>query len=890
LLCSDSIASYAAGCDDSAAVIRDGLSMTGAIRLFALLLALAMVASTLPGTASAQAVNWRQVLADITAPRGPGQMSRVDPETLEALEREALTAPMPDMPEQGAAAPRAASSAAASLEAYGRLAQAETPMRERPADLEAYGRLADEFGNRMVTRTTEGVNNFRTQIRQLRRRLPEVPGMFTGMLARASATGEASAFIKLGLFTLTIIVISRLLGGLIGPLIGLRIMRTMQRRFPPVGMAGKLPVLATRVLITIFVVLLATIPTALIGLSLADENRTPAVSATVIIAVGFWISYFVIDAMWRMVLSPYLAEYRLPKIDDAGARKLYLWLSASVFTGLLGESIILWMEELGGERALIVLSSILLRLVAVAVIIAMILINGPAIRSAILGGRRRAEASWWAALAATVVPPLVILYFIAAWLEGAVRLVLDLDQGLPLFIGPFVTLMTSLMVYAVATYAVEVYFRRARLKAALNAEAQRAEARQRAAELEARRAAGDTMPETAEVVRLRDDDSDGDDDEGGPGSMPELPESVRPHEDRPAPRPHGGMRTFEELGYRVASLLAASVALYMMVRIWAGPEVFQDGGAGDWVGNIIDKLFLGYIAFHGVRIWLDQKIEDEGGDAPVAEPGDEGGGASSASRLATLLPLLRAFVLIVIGTTVVLLVAMDFGVNVAPLFAGAGIVGLALGFGAQTLVRDILSGLFFLLDDAFRKGEYVDVGEVKGTVEKISLRSFQLRHHLGALNTIPFGEIKHLTNFSRDWVMMKLPLRLTYDTDVDKVRKLIKKLGEELLEHPTEGHKFVQPLKSQGVYMMEDSAMIFRVKFMTRPGDQWTTRKLVYQEIRNLFQREGIKFAHREVTVRVSDQPAHATPEQVQAAGAAARRAIEADEQPTPLAALSEGR
>jgi small-conductance mechanosensitive channel len=166
----------------------------------------------------------------------------------------------------------------------------------------------------------------------------------------------------------------------------------------------------------------------------------------------------------------------------------------------------------------------------------------------------------------------------------------------------------------------------------------------------------------------------------------------------------------------------------------------------------------------------------------------------------------------------------------------------------------------------------------------------QLRHHLGALNTIPFGEIRHLTNFSRDWVMVKLPLRLTYDTDVDKVRKLIKKLGEELLEHPTEGHKFVQPLKSQGVYQMEDSAMIIRVKFMTRPGDQWTTRKLVYQEIRNLFQREGIKFAHREVTVRVSDLPADASPAQVQAAGAAARRAVEAEEQPQPLAALSEGR
>ena len=227
-----------------------------------------------------------------------------------------------------------------------------------------------------------------------------------------------------------------------------------------------------------------------------------------------------------------------------------------------------------------------------------------------------------------------------------------------------------------------------------------------------------------------------------------------------------------------------------------------------------------------------------------------------------------------IAVTVILLIAMKIGVNVAPLFAGAGIVGLAIGFGAQTLVRDILSGAFFLADDAFRKGEYIDVGEVKGTVEKISLRSFQLRHHLGMLHTIPFGEIQHLTNFSRDWVMMKLPLRLTYDTDVEKVRKMIKKLGLRLQEDPEIGDKFIQPVKSQGVIQMDDSAMIVRIKFMTYPGEQWVLRKRIYAEIRELFEKEGIKFAHREVTVRIPDldEKKDLSEDQVRAIGAAARR------------------
>jgi len=134
---------------------------------------------------------------------------------------------------------------------------------------------------------------------------------------------------------------------------------------------------------------------------------------------------------------------------------------------------------------------------------------------------------------------------------------------------------------------------------------------------------------------------------------------------------------------------------------------------------------------------------------------------------------------------------------------------------------------------------------------------------------------------------MKLPLRVTYDTDVEKVRKLIKALGQELLSHPTEGEKFMQPLKSQGVYRMEDSAMILRVKFMTRPGDQWTTRKLVYMRIREVFEENGVKFAHREVTVRLGDREAEdLSPEQREAVSAAAQQAtVAADGAAVPAGA-----
>jgi small-conductance mechanosensitive channel len=128
--------------------------------------------------------------------------------------------------------------------------------------------------------------------------------------------------------------------------------------------------------------------------------------------------------------------------------------------------------------------------------------------------------------------------------------------------------------------------------------------------------------------------------------------------------------------------------------------------------------------------------------------------------------------------------------------------------------------------------------------------------------------------------MMKLPLRLTYDTDVEKVRKLIKKLGQQLLEDPVIGPLFMQPLKSQGVYAMEDSAMIIRVKYMTRPGDQFVTRKVIYAAIREIFQREGVHFAHREVTVRLADgvQAENLTPEQREAVAGSVRSVIDEEE------------
>jgi small-conductance mechanosensitive channel len=137
----------------------------------------------------------------------------------------------------------------------------------------------------------------------------------------------------------------------------------------------------------------------------------------------------------------------------------------------------------------------------------------------------------------------------------------------------------------------------------------------------------------------------------------------------------------------------------------------------------------------------------------------------------------------------------------------------------------------------------------------------QLRHHNGPLNTIAFGSINELKNYSRDWVIMKLPIVVTLDTDVERVRKLVKKLGVELLADPQVGQKFLEPLKSQGVISIDNWGMTIRVKFKTRPGDQFTVRRIVYTRLHEMFEREDIQFASRDVKIRIDSPGEGAVPD-----------------------------
>ncbi|MET0528837.1 MAG: mechanosensitive ion channel family protein [Microvirga sp.] len=255
-------------------------------------------------------------------------------------------------------------------------------------------------------------------------------------------------------------------------------------------------------------------------------------------------------------------------------------------------------------------------------------------------------------------------------------------------------------------------------------------------------------------------------------------------------------------------------------------------------------LLVADLVWQVVRTLIDRRLA-----RAEAVTADSGEAASRRARLRTLLPIFRNVIFAVLAVVAILMMLSALGVEIGPLIAGAGVIGVAVGFGAQTLVKDVISGVFYLLDDAFRVGEYIQSGSYKGTVESFSLRSIKLRHHRGPVYTVPFGVLGAVQNMSRDWVIDKFQINVTYDTDLEKARKLIKKIGQDIAEDPEFGPHIIEPLKMQGVEQFGDFAIQIRMKMTTQPGEQFTIRRKALALIKQAFDENGIKFAMPTVQV-----------------------------------------
>jgi small-conductance mechanosensitive channel len=311
---------------------------------------------------------------------------------------------------------------------------------------------------------------------------------------------------------------------------------------------------------------------------------------------------------------------------------------------------------------------------------------------------------------------------------------------------------------------------------------------------------------------------------------------------------------YVQIAIKFVRVIIFFAVLFWLLGIWGVRLPFGEALAKA-VFNILITLVLAHIVWGFISSLIGRKLLESGPDEAEGASGeDDEWGAVTLGRSHTLLPLLLKGVGATLAVIVILIVLSSIGVHIGPLLAGAGVLGLAIGFGAQKLVADVLSGIFFLIDDSFRIGEYMQAGGVSGTVEKITLRNLWLRHHRGMLQIVPFSELGPITNFMRGGMVIKFDLQLPYDTDIETVRKVVKKVGQAMMEDEEFGPDLIKPPKSQGVKGIADSIMKFGVKFTAKPGTQFVIRRELYKRINEALEKKGIKYAHRKVIVDVEQR------------------------------------
>ena len=606
-------------------------------------------------------------------------------------------------------------------------------------------------------------------------------------------------------------------------------------------------ILVNLTILAIFAIIIAVI---------FDYGHLPT-RATIGAIIGAYIAYKIFrHVILFNLIAPDVPSHRMINLDDDAADKMQKQWRRAAFTVIVLSAFFVWLALIGLAQDTLKFVVIMCLLLSALLFGTLAYRHRAEIKSIILGKGEPSNKPIWRRILATQAYAILIGYLVVAWVISTYRILLDLPDSLSIIGSPITALILAITIYSIALLIIDRFY---------VARQKRFEERVALAHEQAKQKHEE---EKAAYEKALEDAPD-DDEELIINQMM----SAKELEAMPVFKP-----IFKSLIETSAGILVTIFAIGWVLSKWD----VNIGQTGNPVTEFLDTLviiFVAWFLYRAVVIYIDHQLsEHDVGTSPDDAGGDNEMGGQSTSRIGTLLPLVRNVFIVTIIILAIMVILSNAGVDIAPLFAGAGVIGLAVGFGSQALIRDIFSGGFFLFDDAFRKGEYIELGDIRGTVEKISLRSFQLRHHNGPLHTIPFGEIKQLTNYSRDWVMMKLPLRLTYDTDVERVRKLVKKLGQQLLDHKECGHLFMQPLKSQGVYKMEDSAMIIRVKFMTKPGDQFVTRKVVYAAIRELFEREGIKFANKEVTVRLAEEPVEPLTENQKKSITAAARSVIDDE------------
>lgn len=223
-------------------------------------------------------------------------------------------------------------------------------------------------------------------------------------------------------------------------------------------------------------------------------------------------------------------------------------------------------------------------------------------------------------------------------------------------------------------------------------------------------------------------------------------------------------------------------------------------------------------------------------------------------RLQTVGGTLRRFFSILIWSAAALMVLRELDVDITPVLTGAGIVGLAVGFGAQTLVKDIISGLFVIAEDQVRLGDAVEINGIGGAVEEINLRTIVLRDVEGTLHHIANGEIRTLSNKSKDFSYYVIDIGVGYDDDTDRIVDAVRETADQLMKDPKYAVSILEPLEVLGVDAFKASEVTLRFRIKTLPMKQWEVGRELRRRIKKAFDAKGIQLPGPQMTVRLKTE------------------------------------
>lgn len=261
------------------------------------------------------------------------------------------------------------------------------------------------------------------------------------------------------------------------------------------------------------------------------------------------------------------------------------------------------------------------------------------------------------------------------------------------------------------------------------------------------------------------------------------------------------------------------------------------------IGLIVLGAFIAYRIVKAMVLKFEKKVRTEEAVVPT----------ELEKRAKTLARIVQTALIGVIMVIALMMIIRELGLDIGPIIAGAGIIGLAVGFGAQSLVKDVISGFFILMEDQYRVGDVVQVAGIGGLVEQMSLRVTILRDLEGKVHFIPNGSISTATNMTKEWSRAVLDIGVAYKEDPDKVMNVLREVGNEMEKDPAYSGVILEPLQILGVSDFADSAVIIKVMFKTLPLKQWDVGREFRRRVKKTFDEKGIEIPFPHVTLYMGE-------------------------------------